>query len=124
MRWRNGGEHAMQLNMSFRFRIACVFALSVVLAGCATPGGLHPTGKTLDASSLKSEQSFVNVPLSPTAWPAGIVLQRFVDQRAKLRIAEALPPVLRRPSAREAGAGDCRYGLRGALAAGGVGSRR
>jgi NodT family efflux transporter outer membrane factor (OMF) lipoprotein len=90
MRWRNGGERAMPLNMSFRFRIACVFALGAALAGCATPGGLRPTGKTLDASSLKSEQSLVNVPLSPTAWPAQDWWKGFGDPQLGALIDEAL----------------------------------
>jgi outer membrane protein TolC len=80
----------MQLNLSFRFRMACAFALSAALAGCATPGGLHPTGKVLDAGSLKSEQSFVNVPLSPTAWPAQDWWQGFGDAQLGALIDEAL----------------------------------
>jgi len=80
----------MQLNMSFRFRMACAFALSAALAGCATPGGLHSTGKTLDASSLKSAQSFVNVPVSPAAWPAQDWWQGFGDPQLGALIDEAL----------------------------------
>jgi NodT family efflux transporter outer membrane factor (OMF) lipoprotein len=80
----------MQLNMSFRFRMACAFALSAALAGCATPGGLHPTGKTLDASSLKSAQSFADVPVSPAAWPAQDWWQGFGDPQLGALIDEAL----------------------------------
>lgn len=80
----------MQLNMSFRFRMACAFALSAALAGCATPGGLHPAGKTLDANSLKSAQSFVNVPVSPAAWPAQDWWQGFGDPQLGALIDEAL----------------------------------
>jgi len=90
MCWRNGSERAMQLNMSFRFRMACAFALSAALAGCATPGGLHPTGKTLDASSLKSAQSFADVPVSPAAWPAQDWWQGFGDPQLGALIDEAL----------------------------------
>jgi len=80
----------MQLNMSFRFRLACAFALSAALVGCATPGGLHPTGKTLDASSLKSAQSFADVPVSPVAWPAQDWWQGFGDPQLGALIDEAL----------------------------------
>ena len=80
----------MQLNMSFRFRMACAFALSAALAGCATPGGLHPAGKTLDASSLKSAQSFADVPVSPAAWPAQDWWQGFGDPQLGALIDEAL----------------------------------
>lgn len=63
---------------------------SLVLAGCATPGGLHPTGKTLDPGSLKSDRSFANVPLSATAWPAQDWWVNFGDPQLATLIDEAL----------------------------------
>jgi NodT family efflux transporter outer membrane factor (OMF) lipoprotein len=76
---------------SKRFPIAAsVLALSVALAGCATPGGLHPTGKTIDAGSLKSEQSLANVALSPTAWPAQDWWVGYGDPQLGTLIDEAL----------------------------------
>lgn len=73
-----------------RFFIATTFALSVALAGCATPGGLHTTGKTIDANSLKSERSLADVPLSPTAWPAQDWWVSFGDPQLATLISEAL----------------------------------
>lgn len=73
-----------------RFFIATTLALSVALAGCATPGGLHTTGKTIDANSLKSERSLADVPLSPTAWPAQDWWVSFGDPQLATLIGEAL----------------------------------
>ncbi|RDS86229.1 efflux transporter outer membrane subunit [Dyella psychrodurans] len=64
--------------------------LCAALAGCATSGGLHPTGTTLDARSLKSQQSFADVPLSPTAWPAQDWWIGFGDPQLTQLIDEAL----------------------------------
>ena len=76
---------------STRFSItATTLALCLALAGCVTPGGLHTTGKTIDASSLKSEQSLANVPLSPTAWPAQDWWLSFGDSQLTTLIDEAL----------------------------------
>lgn len=86
---RHSDDDAMRAIMN-KFSIAMVFALSVALAGCATPGGLHPTGKTLDADSLKSKQSFANVPLSPTAWPEQDWWVSFGDPQLSALIEEAL----------------------------------
>lgn len=61
-----------------------------MLAGCATPGGLHPTGKTIDASHLHSAQSFRGVPLSPTAWPSQDWWVGFADPQLGSLIEEAL----------------------------------
>lgn len=73
-----------------RFFIATTLALSVALAGCATPGGLHTIGKTIDANSLKSERSLADVPLSPTAWPAQDWWVSFGDPQLATLISEAL----------------------------------
>jgi NodT family efflux transporter outer membrane factor (OMF) lipoprotein len=91
MRWRSHGEAAMpNVNPVFRLPAAATLALCIALAGCATPGGLHPTGKTLDARSLKSERSFASVPLSPTAWPAQDWWTSFGDPQLSTLIEEAL----------------------------------
>lgn len=78
------------LKVFVRLPVAATLALSAVLAGCATPGGLHPAGKMLDAHSLKSEQSFANVPLSPRAWPAQDWWKNFGDPQLSALIDEAL----------------------------------
>jgi NodT family efflux transporter outer membrane factor (OMF) lipoprotein len=84
------------------FITAGAFALTLALAGCATPGGLHTTGKTIDASSLKSGQSFASVTLSPTAWPAQDWWVGFGDPQLSTLIDEALKtnPTLNEAEAR------------------------
>jgi NodT family efflux transporter outer membrane factor (OMF) lipoprotein len=73
------------------FRSAAVTAaLCTVLAGCVTPGGLHPTGARLDPNSLKSERSLANVTLSPTAWPKKDWWEDFNDTQLSELINEAL----------------------------------
>jgi len=78
------------LNLLTRLLPAASLAVCVALAGCAMPGGLHPTGKTLDARSLKSERSFSQVQLSPTAWPAQDWWVSFGDPQLSTLIDEAL----------------------------------
>lgn len=65
-------------------------ALCVALAGCVTPGGLHPTGARLDPDSLKSQRSLANVTLSPTAWPQKDWWDSFGDAQLTELINEAL----------------------------------
>ncbi|RDS79602.1 multidrug RND transporter [Dyella monticola] len=67
-----------------------LLAACIALAGCAATGGLHTNGKTIDASSLRSDQSFANVPLSPTAWPAQDWWVGFGDPQLTALIEEAL----------------------------------
>jgi hypothetical protein len=74
-----------------RFSMAAIaLAATLALAGCATPGGLHTTGKTIDADSLKSGQSLAGVTLSPTAWPAQDWWRSFGDPQLSALIDEAL----------------------------------
>ncbi|HTV86902.1 MAG TPA: efflux transporter outer membrane subunit [Dyella sp.] len=77
-------------------------AFCVLLAGCATSGGLHPTGSMLDARSLKSQQSLAGVALSPTAWPAQDWWIGLGDQQLTQLIDEALQnnPTLAQAQAR------------------------
>lgn len=87
------GDHAMRfpINKLKRFPMAAVaLTFSAALIGCATPGGLHTTGKTIDPGSLKSEQSLANVTLSPTAWPAQDWWTGFGDPQLATLIDEAL----------------------------------
>ena len=74
-----------------RFRFAAATAaLCIALAGCATPGGLHPTGAKIDPNSLKSERSLAGVPLSPTAWPNKDWWVGYGDPQLSSLIEEAL----------------------------------
>ena len=80
-----------QLINSKRFPIAAtVLSLSLALAGCVTPRGLHTTGKTIDVNSLPSKQSLAGVTLSPTAWPAQDWWVGFGDPQLTTLINEAL----------------------------------
>ena len=78
------------MNLALRSTAIVLLAACTALAGCAATGGLHPSGKTIDASSLKSDQSFANVPLSPTAWPAQDWWVSFGDPQLTALIEEAL----------------------------------
>jgi NodT family efflux transporter outer membrane factor (OMF) lipoprotein len=70
--------------------IAMATTLCVALAGCVTPGGLHPTGARLDVNSLKTERSLANVTLSPTAWPKKDWWEDLGDPQLSELINEAL----------------------------------
>jgi NodT family efflux transporter outer membrane factor (OMF) lipoprotein len=89
--WHGEAVMRSQLIRLKRFsQVAVALAVTVALAGCVTPGGLHTTGKTLDVASLKSEQSLAGVSLSPTAWPAQDWWVGFGDPQLSTLIGEAL----------------------------------
>ncbi|GLQ45846.1 hypothetical protein GCM10007862_08970 [Dyella lipolytica] len=69
---------------------ALATTLCLALAGCVTPGGLHPTGARIDPNSLRSERSLANVTLSPTAWPKKDWWIGFGDPQLSSLIDEAL----------------------------------
>jgi NodT family efflux transporter outer membrane factor (OMF) lipoprotein len=69
---------------------AATTAICLALAGCVTPGGLHPTQARIDPNSLKSERSLADVPLSPTAWPQKDWWVAFGDPQLSSLIEEAL----------------------------------
>ncbi|HEY0197536.1 MAG TPA: efflux transporter outer membrane subunit [Rhodanobacter sp.] len=69
---------------------AAALALCLALAGCASSGGLHPTGKLTDPRSLKAERSLAQAPLSPAAWPAQDWWRGFGDPQLTTLIEEAL----------------------------------
>ncbi|MBE1160828.1 efflux transporter outer membrane subunit [Dyella acidiphila] len=71
-------------------RFSATALCTALLAACATPGGLHTTGKAMDASSLKSEQSLAHVTLSATAWPSQDWWTSFGDPQLSTLIGEAL----------------------------------
>lgn len=49
--------------------LAAATVLTLVLAGCASSGGLHSDGTLTDPHSLKTEQSLARLKVSPAAWP-------------------------------------------------------
>jgi NodT family efflux transporter outer membrane factor (OMF) lipoprotein len=79
------------MSTAMRFLVpAATLALCFAMAGCASSGGLHPTGKLTDPRSLKAERSLAQVTLSPTAWPAQDWWTGFGDAQLTALIGEAL----------------------------------
>jgi NodT family efflux transporter outer membrane factor (OMF) lipoprotein len=68
--------------------LAAAAALTFVLAGCASSGGLHPDGTPIDPSSLKADHSLAN--LSAAAWPTTDWWTGLGDPQLDTLIAEAL----------------------------------
>ncbi|TCV92796.1 NodT family efflux transporter outer membrane factor (OMF) lipoprotein [Luteibacter rhizovicinus] len=64
--------------------------LALVLAGCASSGGLHPDGTLTDPNSLHAERSLSKVAVSPAAWPAADWWTGLGDSQLNALIEEAL----------------------------------
>jgi len=86
--------------------LAAAVGLTLVLAGCASSGGLHPDGTPIDPSSLKAERSLANVQVSAAAWPQTDWWTGLGDPQLNALIAEALQdnPTLAVADARARGA--------------------
>jgi NodT family efflux transporter outer membrane factor (OMF) lipoprotein len=69
--------------------LAAAIGLTLALAGCASPGGLHTDGTPMAPSSLKTTQSLSNVPASAT-WPAADWWTGLGDPQLDALITEAL----------------------------------
>jgi NodT family efflux transporter outer membrane factor (OMF) lipoprotein len=72
------------------FRRCAVLAAALVVAGCASTGGLAPRAKPDDAASLEAARSLEGAPLSPAAWPAADWWTRFGDPQLDALVGEAL----------------------------------
>ncbi|MBP1474878.1 efflux transporter outer membrane subunit [Frateuria sp. MAH-13] len=70
--------------------LAAATALTLVLAGCASSGGLHPDGKLLDPSALQAQRSLGDATLSPAAWPDQAWWSGLGDPQLDALISEAL----------------------------------
>ena len=70
--------------------LAAATALTLALAGCASSGGLHPDGSSLDPSSLKTERSLAGLAVTPAAWPAQDWWSGLADPQLNALIDEAL----------------------------------
>ncbi|MGC1548362.1 MAG: efflux transporter outer membrane subunit [Rhodanobacter sp.] len=70
--------------------LAAAVGVTLVLAGCASSGGLHPDGTPIDPSSLKAERSLANVQVSAAAWPQNDWWTGLGDPQLNALIAEAL----------------------------------
>jgi NodT family efflux transporter outer membrane factor (OMF) lipoprotein len=65
-------------------------AAALLVAGCASSGGLAPRAKPNDAASLQASRSLEGAPLSPAAWPAADWWTRFGDAQLNALVDEAL----------------------------------
>jgi NodT family efflux transporter outer membrane factor (OMF) lipoprotein len=81
---------------------AAALGLAAVLAACASPEGLHPTARKLDAASLQAGESLGPASLSAAAWPTQEWWRRYGDPQLDALVAEALAhsPSLRLAQAR------------------------
>jgi NodT family efflux transporter outer membrane factor (OMF) lipoprotein len=70
--------------------LAAATALTLVLAGCVSSGGLHPDGTLLDPSALKTQRSLASDALTPAAWPARNWWSGLGDAQLDALIDEAL----------------------------------
>jgi NodT family efflux transporter outer membrane factor (OMF) lipoprotein len=70
--------------------LAAATALTLVLAGCASSGGLHPDGTPLDPSALKAQRSLGSDALTPAAWPEQAWWSGLGDPQLDALIGEAL----------------------------------
>ena len=70
--------------------LAAATALTLVLAGCASSGGLHPDGKLLDSSTLEAQRSLGADALTPAAWPTQTWWSGLGDPQLETLIGEAL----------------------------------
>ncbi len=69
---------------------AASVGLTLVLAGCATSGGLHPDGAPINPDSLSTSRTLAKVRLSPAAWPEADWWSALGDSQLNALIAEAL----------------------------------
>jgi NodT family efflux transporter outer membrane factor (OMF) lipoprotein len=70
--------------------LAAAVGMTLALAGCATSGGIHPNGSSIDPSSLKADRSLANVQVSDAAWPKDDWWTGLGDPQLNALIAEAL----------------------------------
>ncbi|MCX7513297.1 efflux transporter outer membrane subunit [Frateuria sp. STR12] len=70
--------------------LAAATALTLVLAGCASSGGLHPDGKLLEPSALQARHSLAAHADADAAWPAADWWTGLGDSQLDALIAEAL----------------------------------
>jgi NodT family efflux transporter outer membrane factor (OMF) lipoprotein len=70
--------------------LAAGIGLSLLLAGCASTGGLHPNGTLTDPSSLATAQSLARLHAAETSWPSQDWWTTLGDPQLDALIAEAL----------------------------------
>jgi NodT family efflux transporter outer membrane factor (OMF) lipoprotein len=65
-------------------------AAALLLAACASSGGLEPRSAQLDPASLQAGKSIDGAPVSNAQWPAADWWKRFADPQLDSLVAEAL----------------------------------
>ena len=70
--------------------LAAATALTLVLAGCASSGGLHPDGKLLEPSALQAQRSLAAPADAGATWPTADWWTGLGDPQLDALIAEAL----------------------------------
>lgn len=81
-------------------------ALVLLLAGCASTGGLHPVGTERTLASVSGQRHWADVPVSPAGWPTQDWWTGLHDPQLNALISEALAhnPSLEEAQARVAAA--------------------
>jgi NodT family efflux transporter outer membrane factor (OMF) lipoprotein len=69
---------------------ALAMSLFLVLAGCVSSGGLHPSATLVEPTSLNADQSLAAARISPAAWPTQDWWSGLGDPQLDALIAEAL----------------------------------
>jgi len=69
---------------------AAASATALLLAACASSGGLEPGSAQLDPASLQAGKSIAGVPVSSAQWPDADWWKRFGDPQLDALVAEAL----------------------------------
>jgi NodT family efflux transporter outer membrane factor (OMF) lipoprotein len=75
---------------SLRLHRCAPLAAALLVAACASTGGLAPRSKPGDASSIEARQSLEGAPLSPANWPEADWWTRFGDPQLNGLVGEAL----------------------------------
>lgn len=77
-------------SLTARYIFPVFLGAGLVLAGCASTGGLHPEGSLTSPAALHAERSLGKLKLSPAAWPANDWWKTLDDAQLDALIDEAL----------------------------------
>src|SRR5258706_1025305 len=72
------------------FKTSILLLPALLLAACASTGGLAPRSATIDPASLQASRSLSGAPLKPADWPAADWWKRFGDAQLDVLVDEAL----------------------------------
>jgi NodT family efflux transporter outer membrane factor (OMF) lipoprotein len=88
--------------MKAPYSLAVLAAIAVLVAGCASDGGLKPQSTVASANDLATRATLAEASVSPAAWPASEWWKRYGDAQLDALVDEALKgsPTLRIAEAR------------------------